>query len=150
MRSLCGRSCVATVEILLCEGRDVEQWFEPQNISYCLCLIHYLPTLYLLYLALLHIAHIHMADIVCVCLQLCWTKRASYNTSTLSLEESRGVVPEPFTRNSGSLLVTHSVLQLSFKFWIIYPRLSSTLIHLPLGVFLLISEPTLLIFGLTT
>ena len=37
-RSLCGRSCVDIVEILLCEGGDVEQWLEPQN----LCLIHYL------------------------------------------------------------------------------------------------------------
>ena len=28
--SLCGKSCVdALVEILLCEGGDVEQWLEP-------------------------------------------------------------------------------------------------------------------------
>ena len=41
--SLCGKSYVdAIVEILLCEGRDVEQWLEPRNISCYLCLIHYL------------------------------------------------------------------------------------------------------------
>ena len=40
--SLCGRSCVDIVKILLCEGEDVEQWFEPQNISWYLRLIHYL------------------------------------------------------------------------------------------------------------
>jgi len=30
------------VEILLCEGGDVEQWLEPRNISCYLWLIHYL------------------------------------------------------------------------------------------------------------
>ena len=30
--SLCGKSCVdEIVEILLCEGGDVEQWLEPRN-----------------------------------------------------------------------------------------------------------------------
>ena len=59
------------VEILLCEGGDVEQWLKSQNMSCCLRLIHYLSTLYLLYLVLLYIAHIHMLDIVCVCPYLC-------------------------------------------------------------------------------
>ena len=41
--SLCGKSCVDDiVKILLCEGRDEEQWLEPRNISWYLCLIHYL------------------------------------------------------------------------------------------------------------
>ena len=40
--SLCGRSYVDIVEILLCEGRDEEQWLEPQNISWCLRLIYFL------------------------------------------------------------------------------------------------------------
>ena len=41
--SLCGKSCVDDIEeILLCEGEDVKQWFEPRNISWCLRLIHYL------------------------------------------------------------------------------------------------------------
>jgi len=70
-RSLCGRSCVDIVKILLCEGGDVEQWLEPRNISCCLRLIHYLFTLSLLYLALLYIAHIHTLVIVCVCPLLC-------------------------------------------------------------------------------
>ena len=70
-RSLHGRSFVDIVKILLCEGGDVEQWLEPRNISCSLCLIHYLITLPLLYLALLFIAHIHMLDIVCVCPHLC-------------------------------------------------------------------------------
>ena len=63
---LCGR----IVKILLCEGRDVEQWLEPRNISWCLRLIHYLYTLSLLYLTLFHIVHIisYMLGIVCVCL----------------------------------------------------------------------------------
>ena len=35
--SLCGKSCMDDiVEILLCEGGDVEQWLEPRNISCCL------------------------------------------------------------------------------------------------------------------
>ena len=42
------------------------------------------------------------------------TKRASYSTLTLNLEESRGIVSEPFTENSGSLLVHIVRLQLSF------------------------------------
>ena len=134
-RSLCGRSCVYIVVILLCEGGDVEQWLEPRNIYCCLNLIHYLSTLSILYLAWLYIAHIHILDIVCVCPHLCWTKRPSYSTSTFNLEESRGVVSEPFMGNSGSLLVTHSVLHLSIKFRIIFPRLASTPIHPPLGVF---------------
>ena len=29
--SLCGRSCVDIVKILLCEGGDVEQWLEPRT-----------------------------------------------------------------------------------------------------------------------
>jgi len=35
---MCGR----VVEILLCEGEDVEQWIESQNISQWLWFIHYL------------------------------------------------------------------------------------------------------------
>ena len=113
-RFFCGRSYMDIVKILLCECEDVEQWLEPQNISSCLRLDLFSQLSSLLYLVLLCIVHIHMLDIVCVCLYLCWTKRASYSTSTLNLEESRRVVPEPFTRNSGSLLVTHSVFSIKF------------------------------------
>ena len=52
-RSLCGRSCVDIVKILLCEGGNVEQWLESRNISLCLCLIFCLSTLNSLYLVLL-------------------------------------------------------------------------------------------------
>ena len=62
--------CGHLVEILLCEGGDVEQWLEPQNICCCLRLIYYLLILSLLYLALLYIAHIHMLDVV-VCVHTC-------------------------------------------------------------------------------
>ena len=57
------------------------------------------------------------------------------NTSTLNLEESRGDSLEPFTGNSATLFVTHSVLQLSFTFRIICPILVSTPIHPPLDIF---------------
>ena len=40
--SLYGRSYVDIVKILLCEGEDVEQWLDARNISWYLCLIHYL------------------------------------------------------------------------------------------------------------
>ena len=49
----CQQSCVDIVEILMCEDKDVEQWFEPRNMSCCLRLIHYLLTLSLLYFTLL-------------------------------------------------------------------------------------------------
>ena len=51
-RSLCERSCMDIVKIFLCEGGNVEQWLGPRNISWCLCLIHYLSALSL-YFALL-------------------------------------------------------------------------------------------------
>ena len=64
-RSLCGRSLVDIVEILLCEGGDVEQWLEPRNISLRLYLIFYLSTLnsYILHRI---ITYIHKLDIVCI------------------------------------------------------------------------------------
>jgi len=65
---LCGR----IVEILQCEGGDVEQWLEPRSISLCLRLIHYLLTLSLLYLALFHIVHIiHICLVLFVCAYTC-------------------------------------------------------------------------------
>ena len=44
--SLCGH----IVEILLCEGGNVEQWLEPRNMFWCLRLIHSLLTLSLSYI----------------------------------------------------------------------------------------------------
>ena len=66
------------VDILLCEGGDVEQWLESRNISSYLRLDFFFITLSLLYLALFYIVHIHMLDIVCVCPHLCSTKKAAY------------------------------------------------------------------------
>jgi len=65
--SLCGKSYVDDlVKILLCKGGNVEQWLEPQNISYCLHLIHYLLTLsFTLCLTLIHIV-----DNIRICLVL--------------------------------------------------------------------------------
>ena len=74
----------AIVEILLCEGRDVELGartskhifvFEFDPLSLTLSLI--------LCLASFHIVHIiYMLGFVCLS-HLCSTKRASYSTSTL-------------------------------------------------------------------
>ena len=55
------------VEILLCEGGDIEQWHEPRNISWCLRLDLSLSTLYSLYI--LHCysySFLYMLDIACV------------------------------------------------------------------------------------
>ena len=69
--SLCGKPCVvAIIEILLCEGGDIEQWLEPRNISLCLRLIHYLLTLSPIYLALFYIVHIIL---ICLVLFVCLT-----------------------------------------------------------------------------
>ena len=128
-RFLWGRSCVDIVEILLCEGEDVEQWLEPRDISCCFTFDPLsLNSISLISYIALFSTYSFARYSLCVS-TLCWIKRVSYNTLTLNLEESRGVVPEPFTKNSASLLVTHSVLQLSFKFQIICPRLANTPIH---------------------
>ena len=98
-RSLCGRSCVDLVKILLFEGGDVKQWLGSWNISLYLCLIYSLS----LYLALQSLFYFYTLDIVYVCPYLCWTKWASYSTSTLNLEESWGDSPKPFTGNLATL-----------------------------------------------
>ena len=53
------------VEILLCEGGDVEQWVEPRNISSCLYLdlFSQLST-FISYIVIL--AHTYMLDIIYV------------------------------------------------------------------------------------
>ena len=111
-RSLCGRSCVDIVEILLCEGGDVE-WLEPRNISWCLRLIHYFSTLSL-FISCIVITCSYSYTKYSLCAHLCSTKRAFNSTSTFSPEEFRVVVSELFTGNSGSLLVTYSVLAIKF------------------------------------
>ena len=54
------------VEILLCEGGDVEQWLEPRNISSCFAFVYHFSTLSLFISCITFITHIHMLDIVCV------------------------------------------------------------------------------------
>ena len=56
--------CGHIVEILLCEGGDVEQRLEPRNISLYLRLIYFLLPLFISCIDLL--AYIHMLDIICV------------------------------------------------------------------------------------
>ena len=65
--------------------------------------------LFISYIAL-HCSYSYTCLVLFVCPHLCSIKRAFNSTSTLCLEESRGVVSESFTGNSGSLLVTHSML----------------------------------------
>jgi len=66
-RSLYGRFRVDIVKILLCEGGDVEQWLKPQNISRCLCLIHYLSTLSLFIACIaLHCSFLYARYSLCV------------------------------------------------------------------------------------
>ena len=81
---LCGQ--VSGLEILLCEGGDVEQWLEPRNTSCCLRLIDCLSTLSLfvhciysyyhiiymlvLCLALIHIAYSYMLGCAFLCASL--------------------------------------------------------------------------------
>ena len=57
---------IVDVEILLCEGGDVERWLERRNISLCLRLDLF-SQLSSLYLALLLLfIFIYMLDIVCM------------------------------------------------------------------------------------
>ena len=113
-RSLCRRSCVDIVKILLCEGGDVEQWLKPRNISQCLRLIHYLLTLslFLSSSALYCLYHIHAWYWLCG--HTCVEPRELIKAPQLLIDESREVVSEPFTGNSGSLLFTLSVFAIKF------------------------------------
>ena len=76
----------AIVEILLCEGGDVELGARSSKHIFVFAFDPLSLTLFLslLYLALIHIPHIiYMLGIDCVCLNLCLTKRASNSTLTL-------------------------------------------------------------------
>ena len=115
--SLCGKSCVDDiVKILLCEGGDVEQWLEPQNISCCLRLIHYLSLSFILCFALFHIVHIILICLVLFVCHTCVEPRELQITPQLlfkrNLEE---LVQSPSPRIRLHSLVTLSVLQLVFN-----------------------------------
>ena len=82
--SLCGKSCVDAVKILLCEDGDVELGARTSKHILVFVFNPLYLTLSLIYLALIHIVISFIyAWFVCVCPYLCSTKRASYSTSTL-------------------------------------------------------------------
>ena len=117
--SLCGKSCVdKLVEILLCEGGDVELGarnskhilvfaFDPLTLT--LSLFYIVPCIDSYY----HIIFICLVVIVCVP-HLCLTTRASYSTSTLIQRNQEELVESPSPGIRLHSLVTLSVLQLSF------------------------------------
>ena len=83
--SLCGKFHVdAIVEILLCEGGDVELGARTSKHIFVFVFVFDSLSLSLsLTLCIVHIVHIiYMLGLI-VCLYLCLTKRASYSTSTL-------------------------------------------------------------------
>ena len=96
-RSFCARSFVNIVKILLCKGGDIEQWLEPRNISLCLCLIYFLSTPIALYI--LHcFTCLYSYARYSLCAHTCVEPRELLIVPSFSLEESQGVVPQPFTR----------------------------------------------------
>ena len=121
--SLCGKSCVdELVEILLCEGGDVELCAQTSKHILVFAFDPLSLTLSLLYCALHHsYCHIILTCLVVfVCVpHLCLTTRASYSTSTLIQRNQGELVQSPSLGIRLHSLVTLSVLQLSFNFRII-------------------------------
>ena len=70
-RSLCERSCVDIMKILLCEGGDVELRLEPRNISLCLRLIYFFSLSLSLISCIAYIVHIHMHARYSLCAHAC-------------------------------------------------------------------------------
>jgi len=101
------------VEILLCEGGDVEQWLEPRNKLLVFVFDPLSLTLSLL-CALIHII-ISYTCLCCLCVpHLCLTTRASYSTLTLIQRNQEELVQSPFSGIRLHSLVTLSVLQICF------------------------------------
>jgi len=104
----------------------------------CLYILH--AYVVYLFICLVYLCSIeYMLGIVCS--HLCSTKIHG-GTSTFNLEEPWGDSPEPFTRNSATLLCYTLCVSLIvficiiyFNFALVCIRLSSTPIHPPLGVF---------------
>ena len=111
------------VEILLCEGGDVElcartskhiRVFAIDPLSLTLSLS------FVLCLTSFHIAHSYIICLACLCVpHLCLTTRASHSTSTLIQRNQEELVQSPSPGIRLNSLVTLSVLQFSFKFHII-------------------------------
>jgi len=136
--SLCEKSCVnKLVEILLCEGMDVELDARTSKHILVFAFDPLSLTLSLLYCALHHsyCSSLLICLVVFVCVpHLCLTMRASYSTSTLIQRNQEELVQSPSSKIRLHLLVTLTVLQLSFNFCIIDHRLAVHLFTLPLGV----------------
>ena len=106
--SLCGKSCVdELVEILLCEGGDVE--LGARTSKHILVFAFDPLSLTLLHCALIHII-ISYTCLVYLCAILMLTKRASYSTSTLIQRNQEELVQSPSPGIRLHSLVTLSVL----------------------------------------
>ena len=136
VRVLCGQ--VSGLEILLCEGGDVElcartskhiRMLTIDPLSLSLSLFYIVPCIN----SYCHIILICLVVIVCVP-HLCLTTRASYSTSTLIQRNQEELVQSPSPRIRLHSLVTLSVLQLVFNFRILFIRLVVHLFTPPLGV----------------
>ena len=98
--SLCGKFCVdELVEILLCEGGDVELCARTSKHILVFAIDPLSLTLslsYILCLALIHIFISLICLVVFVCVpHLCLTTRASYSTSTLIQRNQKELVQSP-------------------------------------------------------
>ena len=110
--SLCGKSCVdAIVEILLCEGGDVELCARTSKHILVFAFDPLSLTLTLLYCALhWFILFISYTCLVCLRAILVLTKRASYSTSTLIQRDQEELVQSPSPGIRLHSLVTLTVL----------------------------------------
>ena len=111
-------SCVdKLVEILLCEGGDVELCARTSKHIRVLAIdLLSLNSLSLLLCASIHIA-ISFICLCCLCVpHLCLTTRASYSTSTLIQRNQEELVLSPSPGIWLHSLVTLSMLQFSFQF----------------------------------
>ena len=112
-----GKSCVdEIVEILLCEGGDVEQWLEPRNKFLVFAFDPLSLTLSLSLSLLCALIHIDISY-TCLCVyvpHLCLTTRASYSASTLILRNQEELVQSPSRGIRLHSLVALSVVAISF------------------------------------
>ena len=109
------------VKILLCEGRDVEQWLEPRNKLLVFVFDPLSLTLSLsLLCALIHIVISYTC--LCVCVpNLCLTTRASYSASTLIQKNQEELVQSPSPGIRLHSLVALSVVAIKFLIFAFCP-----------------------------
>ena len=94
------------VEILLCEGGDVELGARTSKHILVFAFDPLSLTLSLIYLALIHIV-ISYTCFVCLCAILVLTKKASYSTSTLIQRTQEELVQSPSLGEFGYTLWLH-------------------------------------------